>query len=100
LTNNGQDGKLETNASRKAAGPHLKTGIRIGAFDRSADSIIPNIDYPVPANESSIKKSDILDQRIKEEPVDQKCDQRNEDEAQIQPNKKLIGCISKASGRA
>ena len=43
LANNGEDRKLETDASRKTAGPHLAARHRITSFSNPLNGIVPVI---------------------------------------------------------
>ena len=95
LTNESQDGKLHSDASRHAAGPHLKAGIGIGSFHGSTDGIIPDVHNPVPPNEGSIKESDVLDKGVKDQPINQNGSDRNENEPQAQPDQQFVGRITK-----
>jgi hypothetical protein len=89
---------LNSNATRHTARPHLKACIGIGTLDSSRNGVIPYIHDSIPPDEHSVEKRNVLDERVKHQPIDQKDNERDKDESDTQANKQLIGRISVFQG--
>jgi len=95
LADNGTECKLDADASREAALPHLEAGVRIASFNRSTNCIVPDIHDSVPADKDAIKESHELKEGIKDEPLDHDASEGEANEANIQPYQQLVGRILK-----
>ena len=85
LANDCENCELNADASGQAAFPHLEAGVSIASLDGPADSVIPDIHDSVPADKYTVKKSNELEEGIKEQPLDQGCSESNDNESDVQP---------------
>lgn len=86
LARKGKQGELNAHAFWHTTGPHLIASVGIRAFDRTGNSVIPNIHDSIPSNECSKHKCDVLNKWVKDKPVYQEEGQSKENESQAQPH--------------